>query len=158
VRDALLDDERGEDGTIREWAARQQHSLQPVPQAGTAATLEQLQAAQRQPGISFGVHTWSHPNLARLSKSEIDRELTETLTWLRERLSSVIPWVSYPYGLVSADVLARSKALGFEGGLLVDGGWLPRQIDNPFALPRYNVPAGLSTPGFALRLAGFKCG
>jgi hypothetical protein len=39
-------------------------------------------------------------------------------------------------------------------GFLVDGGWLPPRPDNLFALPRLNVPAGLSADGLALRLSG----
>lgn len=156
-RTAMLEEMRGEDEKIRQWAASRSTALQGVPPVGTAATLEQLQAAQQQPGITFGVHTWSHPNLAQLTSEEIDHELTVPLTWLRERFSAVVPWVSYPYGLVSAAVLARAQAAGFEGGLLVQGGWLPREIINPLALPRYNVPAGLSTAGFTLRLAGIRC-
>ena len=65
-------------------------------------------------------------------------------------------WLSYPYGLTSPTAAQAVERAGYVGAFLVEGGWLPRQqrFYHPFALPRLNVPAGLSVEGFQLRLSG----
>jgi hypothetical protein len=49
------------------------------------------------------------------------------------------------------------EELGFDGALAVSGGWWSSPPGPRFRLPRWNVPAGLSVPGFELRAAGFWC-
>jgi peptidoglycan/xylan/chitin deacetylase (PgdA/CDA1 family) len=114
-----------------------------------------LAEVAKQPGVTIGSHTWMHPNLAVLPDHELQAELSQSLEWLRARFPSSRSFVSYPYGLSSANVEAAARAAGYEAGFLAGGGWLPRDPTvNQFRLPRYNVPAGLSANGFRLRLSG----
>jgi hypothetical protein len=53
--------------------------------------------------------------------------------------------------------LAAARA-GYEGALAIDGGWLPAVPPDRYALPRVNVPPGLSLNGFVLRGAGLLTG
>jgi peptidoglycan/xylan/chitin deacetylase (PgdA/CDA1 family) len=153
-RELALERYAGRDSSIRGEAGRHRVvEAYPGPHALTA-TEEELRAATEAPGITLGSHSWSHPNLARVSREELRRELLEPLDWLRSRFAPVIPWLAYPYGRSSAEVEAAAAAAGYDGALLVAGGWIPAGGPQPFRVPRYNVPAGLSNDGFALRLAG----
>lgn len=145
----------GRDAEVREWARTRGMPHSPTPPHQTGATQEQLAWAARTPGITLASHTWSHPNLAMLPADELSDELARPLEWLRERFAGVLPWISFPYGLTSPAVERAARASGYEGTLLVEGGWVPRgHRPADGALPRLNIPAGLSLNGFELRTAG----
>ena len=57
-------------------------------------------------------------------------------------------------GLGPDDVQRVAAAMGYDASMLVTGGWVPRRVESPHALPRLNVPSSYSANGFALRLAG----
>ena len=120
------------------------------------ATEEELRSAIRTGLVTLGSHSWSHPNLAALDEVELSGELSRPLEWLRSRFEGVVPWISYPYGCSSPHVERAARALGYVAGLLIDGGWIRAPMRRPFALPRRNIPAGLSGPGFSLRAAAFE--
>lgn len=153
-RSRALDEYRGADAVVRRWAHAHGYPAQPLPSSAACASEEELHAAAHHPGITFGSHSWSHPNLPRLTRAEVDDELARPLAWLRERFACVLPVLSYPYGLSSPAVQRAAMDAGYRAGLLVSGGSVPRRQPNPFALPRWNVPAGLSRNGFMLRAAG----
>jgi peptidoglycan/xylan/chitin deacetylase (PgdA/CDA1 family) len=123
-----------------------------LPRIGTPADLA---AAAAHPGITFGSHTWSHPNLCALSEAGLREEISRPLEWLRTRFSNVVSWLSYPYGLfngLSQRIVAES---GYTGALRIDGGWVGAKSDlDMFAIPRLNVPAKLTLNGFRLRVSG----
>jgi peptidoglycan/xylan/chitin deacetylase (PgdA/CDA1 family) len=123
-----------------------------LPEIGTEL---QLSEAASRPGISLGSHTWSHPNLVALQTTAMESELTRPVEWLHARFRSVVPWLSYPYGLFADSVQAAAKRTGHLGAFRIDGGWIPRAEFSSYAIPRLNIPAGLSINGFRLRLAGF---
>ena len=53
-------------------------------------------------------------------------------------------------------VATATRDAGYTGGLMVEGGaFRPGTID-AFAVPRLNVPSGVTLDGFALRLAGLR--
>ena len=156
-RERALAELGGSDARVRTWA-RQQGLDEVVPHPDNRAADEAtLQAATAHPGITLGSHTWSHPNLARTEGAALIEELVRPLEWLRERFSAVIPWLAYPYGLSSAAAERAAAEVGYAGALRVEGGWIPDGFANPFALPRLNIPAGLSADGFRLRMQGMFC-
>lgn len=154
LRSRALHELRGEDVRVRQWAAGIGRAAHPVPDHARCATIEELTQVAREPGITFGSHSWGHPNLARLTDAELARELGQSLRWLRDRFANVIPYISYPYGLSSAAVEQAARDAGYRAGLRIDGGWVREPLANRFAVPRLNVPAGLSRDGFAMRAAG----
>lgn len=156
VRNHALTELGGSDARIRGWAASHSFAIREVPPHQTCATEDQLHEAARQ-GIEFGSHTWSHPNLTMLSAAELESELKRPLVWLSERFSTTVPWLAYPYGLSNAAVADAASSAGYAGALRVDGGWLPGTADRQivrYQLPRQNIPSGLSTRGFELRVSG----
>jgi len=156
ARTHALESCAGQDDLIRTWAASAGLPLQAPPAHAVAASEEELQRAIEYPGLSIGSHTWSHPNLTRLTDAELAEELTRPLGWLRARFPRVIPWLTYPYGLTDSRVERATEQAGYEAALRVDGGWFGPSPAR-FSLPRFNVPAGLSAAGFRLRLAGLFC-
>lgn len=118
------------------------------------ASHEQLRHAAARSGLTFGSHTWSHPNLSRQDEPGLNGELRRPLEWLRTAFPEITrPWVAYPYGIFCSAVEAAARAAGYEAGFAVTGGW-SRRSDRPMALPRLNIPSGLSVDGFRARIAG----
>jgi peptidoglycan/xylan/chitin deacetylase (PgdA/CDA1 family) len=145
----------GEDARIRSLASREHLAVASAPpEYARGASEHELSAAAAVPGITFGSHTHGHPNLSRLTGDALRAELELPLAWLRERFSNVLPIISYPYGLSSPEVERAAMRAGYTAGFRIDGGWLPRAASNAFALPRLDVPSGLSAAGFALRSSG----
>lgn len=145
----------GMDGCIREFAARERLAVESSsPPHARGASESDLTAAAAVQGITLGSHTHSHPNLTRLAGEALQAELERPLAWLRQRFSHVLPVISYPYGLSSPEVERAAAHAGYTAGFRIDGGWMPRGVTNAFALPRLDVPSGLSATGFALRCAG----
>lgn len=157
LRAHALDIFAGKAAEVRAWAAERGIAPRPLPHHQHIVTEDELARGAAQPGIALGSHTWSHVNLAVLDVAERETELARPMAWLAERLSSSIRWIAYPYGLSSPDVETDAARLGYEGAFRVSGGWMPRDGSAPrHALPRLNVPAGVSIDGFRLRLAGLR--
>ncbi len=154
LRAHALDALRGRDAEVRRWAASRGIAEAALPAHAAAAGEAALAESARVPGITWGTHTWSHPNLARLAPDEVAAELDASMRWLRARFAAVVPWLSYPYGAWSPATAAAAREAGLHGALRIDGGWARAGRVDPFAVPRLNVPAGVSRTGFALRAAG----
>jgi peptidoglycan/xylan/chitin deacetylase (PgdA/CDA1 family) len=154
-RRRALDELAGRDATIRDWAASRVHP-QGLPEHAVAATEAELREATAQTGITLGSHTWSHPNLTRLDRETLVDELTRPRKWLSQRFADVVPWLAYPYGLASPAVEQAAADAGYRGAFRVSGGWVPKTNPTTFALPRLNVPAGVSLHGLTLRLGGLR--
>ena len=152
VREQALETLAGQDAAIREWSAARGMPARTVAPHQTAATEAQLADAVVTGLISLGSHTWSHPNLTRIDPQQLNAELQRSLAWLRERFDAVAPYISYPYGLCSAQVEHAARASGYTKGFLIAGGWI--ETYEAFSLPRLNIPSGISSRGFSLRTAG----
>lgn len=158
VRAHALDDLAGDDERITAWASTTGVRETALPQhARCSSEQELIEAVRQHPGLSIGSHSWSHINLARIERRRLDAELARPLEWLRARFSRVIPILAYPYGLSSQAVEAAVSAAGYDAAVRVDGGWLTGRPTNAFAIPRLNVPAGMTRRGFVLRGAGILC-
>lgn len=155
---------RGRDDAVRRWAEREDDVAMDCANMNGAtgdgapriATEAELAEAARVPGIALGAHSWSHPDLRVLDPPALADELAQPLGWLRARFACVVPWLAYPYGLASDAVERAAAEAGYRGAFRVDGGWMPlgAAAVRPHALPRMNVPAGLSLDGFHLRISG----
>lgn len=156
LRARALDECAGQDAAIRAMASREGLATMTPPAYARGAHESDLTAAARQHGITLASHTHSHPNLARVAPGALRDELERPLAWLRERFAGVLAMLSYPYGLSSPAVERAAAAAGYLAGFRIEGGWLTRGDRAPFALPRLDVPSGLSAAGFALRCAGVR--
>jgi peptidoglycan/xylan/chitin deacetylase (PgdA/CDA1 family) len=104
--------------------------------------------------LTFGSHTWTHPNLTRLDATQLAHELTAPATWLQQFEMRTIPVISYPYGRADESVWHAAEATGYHAGLMIDGGWATVAVSSRYAIPRLNIPAGVSNAGFILRTSG----
>lgn len=152
ARRFLLTTLGGDREAVLAWAAQTGKPLRSCP--FRIANETEVLAAARHPGIALGSHTWSHRNLSVLTGAELETELIRPLEWLGARLGTQEWSLSYPYGSYSAHVERAAAAAGYAMALRVDGGACPRSTRARHALPRVNIPAGLSLDGFRLRLAG----
>jgi peptidoglycan/xylan/chitin deacetylase (PgdA/CDA1 family) len=153
-RERALTECAGRDEAVRELAAQGGFGRRQLPVHARCASESEIGAAVSSGAVTLGSHSWSHPNLAALTATEVTEEVTRPLAWLRSRFDAVTPLLAYPYGLHSesaAEVVARA---GYSGALLIDGGWLRRDRVDPMRVPRVDVPAALSNAGFALRASG----
>jgi peptidoglycan/xylan/chitin deacetylase (PgdA/CDA1 family) len=127
-----------------------------LPRIGS---LEQLRAAAGYRHLDLASHTWSHANLSASTPKELALELSLARDWISQRFPRALSLLSYPYGLSTHAVEVAAEENGYSAAFRVTGGWIP-DIDSAdrFALPRYNVPAGLSLSGLRLRLAGIGTG
>ena len=155
VREHSLHALAGRDEDIRAWAAAQGLRFVTPLDHACVASEEELASAAARPGVTLAAHSWSHPNLARLNPDEVDSELGRPAAWLEERFPGALRWLAYPYGLATPAVREAARAAGYDGAMLVSGGWLSRDpTRTPFSLPRLNIAAGLSDAGFVLRTSG----
>jgi peptidoglycan/xylan/chitin deacetylase (PgdA/CDA1 family) len=157
MRTRALEELRGDDQAIRAWAAERHSPLWAAAPEARGAAVEDLEEATRSGRVALGAHSWSHPNLVRVDKERLTQELAKPLAWLRERFPTcAVPLLAYPYGRFDARVIRAAAAAGYEAAFAIAGGWVPAQIDKPFAIPRVNVPAGISAHGFALWASGLR--
>lgn len=153
-----LEELRGQDAAIRSRAEATGRPGRDMPDHSRSASEDELRDAVHRGGVTLGSHTWSHPSLPRLSRAEVAAELTRSRDWLAARFGAAfVPWLSYPYGHFSPTVIEEATAAGYQGALAIEGGWTRVPPPAQYAVPRLNVPAGLSARGFALRAAGLFC-
>jgi peptidoglycan/xylan/chitin deacetylase (PgdA/CDA1 family) len=152
-RDAL-ETHGGRSGEILRWVQSQRIDSTPRSTLPHIGTESQLEVAASKPGITLGSHTWSHPNLCTLTSTELETELARPLQWLQSRFAAVAPWLSYPYGYFSDSIQNVAAKVGYLGSFRIDGGWISPAAPPRHAIPRLNIPSGLSLNGFRLRLAG----
>jgi peptidoglycan/xylan/chitin deacetylase (PgdA/CDA1 family) len=156
-RTHALDALGGSDQAVGAWATSDGRRPSELGPAFQVASEGELVEAARFDGLTLGSHTWSHPNLARVSAADAPGELARPLEWLRARFARVLPWLSYPYGIANPALDGAVRGAGYTGAVLVSGGARRAQVD-PLRTPRLNVPAGLSVRGLALRFAGLLGG
>jgi peptidoglycan/xylan/chitin deacetylase (PgdA/CDA1 family) len=154
TRKRALTECRGLTDDVLELASRTGSPIQEMPVHARGASIDDLNAAVAGGQISLAAHTWNHPNLTVLSDTELTDELIRPLQWLRRFGDHVIPAVSYPYGLADARVQRAARDAGYSAGFMIDGGWTTFAPPDRFAIPRLNIPAGVSRSGFVLRAAG----
>lgn len=147
----------GRHDRVLAWADENGIAIRDVPSHQTTATEEELATCLRSGRITFGSHTWTHPNLSRLhGSSGLEAELSRPLEWLHARFEHVVPWLAYPYGIGSNEAATAARRTGFRGALLVSGGLVIRTElhRRRFMMPRLNVPSGLSLEGLVVRASG----
>lgn len=144
----------GRDGEVRSVARESGFELLDPPDEALSSTEGELEAALRgNPLLTLGAHTWGHVCLTAVPVEEADYQIRQSLQWLQRFGGRSIDHLAYPYGEHSPQVEEIARAAGCNRSYRVDGGW-SRASDPDQAVPRLNVPAGLSAAGLSLRLHG----
>lgn len=143
----------GRDANVRTAALDEGLVVAEPPLESRTATEQDLRdALEANPHLTLGAHTWSHVCLPTVGSEEASLEIRRSLEWLQAFGTRGVPFLAYPYGSHSAAVHAIATSAGAERAYRVDGGW-SRPGGGPLhAMPRLNVPAGMSPAGLTLRL------
>ena len=91
-------------------------------------------------GIEIGAHTYSHPNLARLSRVEAAKELHISRQLLEKRLGARVDQLAYPFGKPGRQFDDTTVAVARECGYTHAAAILFRSArpdDSPLSLPRF---------------------
>ena len=94
----------------------------------------------RASGMDIGSHTYSHPNLARLSRAEVEEELRISKDVIGDRLGAPVDLFAYPFGKPRVDFTATTvdavRASGYRAAAAVTfRGVL--ESDSVFRIPRF---------------------
>jgi peptidoglycan/xylan/chitin deacetylase (PgdA/CDA1 family) len=96
----------------------------------------------RAAGAEIGAHTYSHPNLARLTSAEILDELQRSRKILEQRLQAPVTTLAYPFGKprrhVTRATVEAAAAAGYTRAVAVITRAL-RESDSELELPRMIV-------------------
>lgn len=158
VRTTGLELLRGRQDELLAWAGEAGVRSHDVPDHTRCSSIDHIKTALEYEKITLGSHTWSHPSLPSLNPDELSDELSAPRDWLAQFGDRVLPIISYPYGHANSAVSAAARKAGYVAGLMVDGGWTAAGHANALAVPRLNIPAGVSDDGFVIRSAGLLAG
>lgn len=103
-------------------------------------------------GLELGSHTLTHPNLARLSPRDKDREFEESRARLQDRFGVPVNSFAYPFGIHGPDDPDRVRAAGYTTAVTTAPGIDPWPAPDPFALRRVKVSGKDAFAAFRLRM------
>jgi peptidoglycan/xylan/chitin deacetylase (PgdA/CDA1 family) len=152
-RDACLTTDRGaRDAILARHPAAAARALPPELLPAPWATIERCAANGC---LTYGAHTATHRNLAALGGDELRDELAGARAAIAERLGAAPALVSYPYGLFTAATVRAAREAGYAAGVTMEFG-LAAAGHDALALPRINVPAGISLDALECWGAGIR--
>lgn len=156
----------GRPDTRREWLTQLQgdqaaivsslgaSAVAPLPSTHYAADWATIRAhAGRQ--LDIGVHSATHRSLTTLSDADLEREIVTSRAVIYHATGVWPQCFSYPYGLWDGRVRDAVRAAGYRAACTTDPEFYSRPAD-VWALPRLNVPAGISDGAFEAWTAGFR--
>lgn len=160
VRDHAMERLGGHQHRVLDHAVAEGRTPAALPGHARPADEPTLLRAVADSDFTLGSHTWHHVNLAGVPLDEALTEMRRGHEWLRtlEDRERAVDWLAYPYGHSTPEVEAAAGAVArcavrVEGGAAeVQGRWVAAD----HRLPRVNVPAGLTSDGLSLRLAGLR--
>ena len=152
VRTRILEEGEGKEESARLMVP--DAPWQEMPSLMRTVTEAELLELETGFDLSIGSHTWSHPSLPHLSKDDLSEELLQPREWLRARFPErYLDVLSYPYGHSSREVRRAVEEAGYQAGLALRGTRRQNLEDGTgYAVPRLNIPSGLSRNGLKLRL------
>lgn len=99
-----------------------------VPKLEQYCTMEQVQEMCTKYNFEIGWHTWSHPDLTKLTEEEVMREITPP---------HPMRYFAYPYGLFNDMVINCVKRAGYQKAWSVtQGSQNPNEADYDYKLYR----------------------
>jgi peptidoglycan/xylan/chitin deacetylase (PgdA/CDA1 family) len=107
--------------------------------------------------LDIGMHSATHRCLTTLDTPDLEKELVESRAVLH-RATGVWPeCFAFPYGIWDRRVRDAVRAAGYRAAVTLDDRFAGRPADM-WALPRLNVPAGISAAAFEAWTAGVRGG
>lgn len=91
-------------------------------------------------GMDIGAHTFSHPNLARLTSVELADEVADPMRVIEDRIGRAVSVMAYPFGRprvhVSAHVVEAVREAGYDFAATTVTRGL-KAGDHPLGIPRF---------------------
>ncbi len=106
------------------------------------------------PDLTIGAHTVLHRCLPTLSDADLQWELDAGLQTIAEQLGQRPAFLAYPYGAWDARVRTATIRAGYTLGLTLDPGRVGRAGTDLGAVPRVNIPSGISDAAFEVWASG----
>lgn len=125
-----------------------------APLATRPASWDVIRAAARA-GLDLGVHSATHRTLPRLNDEELRTEIVDSRETLARHSGVTADLFAYPYGLWDQRVRSATKAAGYAMALSLNPILISPHAD-PWAVPRVNIPAGISDSAFQAWIAGWS--
>jgi peptidoglycan/xylan/chitin deacetylase (PgdA/CDA1 family) len=151
VRRRCLTEEHGEAERI--LAALHLASAPPTDADRLPAHWSEL-AAVLGPDLELGAHSVTHRALPFLRDDELRREVAECRMTIAAQVGTEPRYLAYPYGLWDRRVRDAAREAGYAAAFTLQPGLLGSQHDR-WALPRTNIPSGISLAAFEAWAAGF---
>jgi peptidoglycan/xylan/chitin deacetylase (PgdA/CDA1 family) len=122
-----------------------------------AMTVSELHDLLADPLARLGVHTMTHPNLARVGAGRLKQELQQSAVRIAEYTGSAPKTLAYPYGGRSAVTARETRAateIGFSLALTTSHGVLrSTSMEAPTGLPRISLNGNYQKARFVRALA-----
>jgi len=125
-----------------------------VPPVTRPAGWDVIRTAARD-GLDLGVHSATHRALPHLSDDELRAEMVDSRETLARHTGVTAEVFAYPYGLWDQRVRNAAQAAGYTTALSLNPRLVSSHAD-PWALPRVNIPAGITDSAFRAWIAGWS--
>ena len=131
-----------------------------ISNGGAALTWDELKIMAADPMISIQSHTYTHPDLARVSRrngadAKLKHEIVDSRNTLEQKLGIKIDTFAYPYGVFNPKVLSLTKAAGYRSAFTIGTRPIPYIGEKPtdmWTVPRIMVNRGDSLQLWASRM------
>jgi peptidoglycan/xylan/chitin deacetylase (PgdA/CDA1 family) len=145
---------RGDEDAVR-------HAV-PEPAGGEAAPSRAYLAAPwsvireaARTGMEVGVHSATHRALPALDDHDLVDEIQASRAVIARETGTAPGVFAFPYGLWDKRVRRQVQEAGYQAALTLDYGLVAAGADR-WALPRVNVPSGMSDPAYRAWAAGLN--
>ena len=101
-------------------------------------SLDEMREWARQ-GMEVGSHTLDHPRLPALSNEDAEAQIRGSRDQLETLIGEPVSAFCYPYGAENPGLRELARRAGYSNATTTARG-LARPDDDPFGLPRVNVP------------------
>ena len=106
-------------------------------------------------GWELDTQGYDHADLVTLDPTSLQFQVATARVRIRGAYHVRADWFCYPSGRYDPTVIAEVRAAGFVGATTVVPGWA-RPSDDPFALPRLRVVAGMAPRELLALIAGTR--
>jgi len=89
-------------------------------------------------GWEVGSHTLTHPDMYKLSNSEIEKEISNSREIIEKDLKIKVKYIAYPKGRYTNKIIDVTKKSGYRLGLTMDDGLIDTNTDK-LRIPRIGV-------------------
>jgi peptidoglycan/xylan/chitin deacetylase (PgdA/CDA1 family) len=113
----------------------------------------EVRSLSREPGITIGSHTCTHPFLSRIGDDAAAREIAGSRSRIEAEIGAAVSLFCYPSGDMGSREEALARAAGYRAAVSVAPG-LNRHGCSPYALRRTEVTERDGDIEFAMKLQG----